>query len=146
MMTEIEEAAPRNAAKPIRWTVNRAVTELGLDAKTLTKRLATGNFAPGEDDCYSTQQIFAAVGGDDKAEKRRKTIADADTAELKNKRLSGALVPRDRAIRFCSSVAIIFREYVRGCRALPEKTRLELLAEMADLASAEKIRKEMDGK
>ena len=75
----------------IRWTLEKAAMEFGLDRTTLSKRITTAGIVAGEDKKFSTAQICEAVFGDLEGEKLLKMKADRriaeQTADLNDKML-----------------------------------------------------------
>jgi hypothetical protein len=49
--------------EPLRWSLARASGEFALSVPTLRAGLAKNSSAPGEDGCYSTQQIVESIYG-----------------------------------------------------------------------------------
>jgi hypothetical protein len=70
--------------EPLRWSVERAAREFGLSVGTLRKALNKNSARPGEDGCYSTQEITAALFGELHLEKIRTQRALARKLELEN--------------------------------------------------------------
>jgi len=77
---------------PIRWTLHRAAGETGFARQTVRNRLVTAGISPGDDDCYSTQEILRALYGDSDGEKLRKLRAEADLAEMERDERSRSLI------------------------------------------------------
>lgn len=78
--------------KSIRWTIENAAAEFGINPRTLSARLKQAGTVPGEDGRYSTKEIASAVFGDLEREKIRKTSAEADEIEKRNRERDGELV------------------------------------------------------
>ena len=68
----------------IRWTVEIAAREFGLNPRTLTKRLTASSVTAGADGRYSTAQMVSVVFGDKSAEELRETTERADKLALAN--------------------------------------------------------------
>lgn len=81
--------------EPIRWTIEHASREFGLDKKTLSGRLKREGILPGTDGHWSTKQIVSAIHGDLESERIRKTRAEADQIEKENRKMDGELVDLD---------------------------------------------------
>ena len=97
---------------PIRWTLERASREFGMDKKTLSGRVKRAGILPGPDGNWSTAQIAAAVFGDLESERIRETRSKADLNEQKLATEQNRLVDRDDFARtwqdrFLSMVRII---------------------------------------
>jgi hypothetical protein len=78
---------------PARWLVSRAVLEFAASRETIRAGLARDGVKPGDDNCYSTKQILAAIYGDLRGEQLRRLREDADNIALRNKALRTELVP-----------------------------------------------------
>lgn len=78
--------------KSIRWTIENAAAEFGINPRTLSARLKQSGTVPGDDERYSTKEIAAAVFGDLERERIRKTSAEADEIEKRNRERDGELV------------------------------------------------------
>ena len=76
-----------------RWSVNRAAGETGFARQTIANYLAASQAKPGEDGCYSTQEIMSAIYGDMDGEKLRKIRAEADLAEMERDERNRSLIP-----------------------------------------------------
>lgn len=90
----------------MKWTIQRAATEFGVDAKTIRSGLARNEVAvkKGRGSSYTTRQITAAIFGDLKGERIRETRARADLLELKRKEREAQLVPMDVARKVLADV------------------------------------------
>ena len=120
----------------IRWTVVEAAPEFDINPKTLSKRIKTGNTVPGSDGKFSTVQICAAAFGDIQGERLRKTRAEADEKEIKNKRMLGRLIDRDVVSSVINRFAATIRAKVMAS-PLPIEDRNEILNDLKSLAETE---------
>lgn len=68
-------------AKLIRWNIETAAREFGINPRTMSARLTAAAIQPAEDGFYSTQEIASAVFSDYEQERTRLTKAQADQAE-----------------------------------------------------------------
>lgn len=59
--------------KQIRWTVEQAGSEFGIDRKTLTKHIKEKGVLPGDDGKFSTSDICVAIFSNLKLEQTEKT-------------------------------------------------------------------------
>ncbi len=76
----------------IRWRINQAASEFGIDDETLSKRIKAAGILAEKDDCFSTSQICKAVFGDMEGERLRKTTEEADAIALSNAKTKGELL------------------------------------------------------
>ena len=106
----------------MKWTIQKAAIEFGVDSKTIRSGLARNDVEvkKGRGSSYTTRQITAAIFGDLKGERIRETRARADLLELKRKERAAVLVPMDLARKVVSDVLV--------------PIRTELLASSATLA------------
>jgi hypothetical protein len=117
---------------PIRWTVNRAADEFGLDRHALSGRLKRSDECPGPDNLFSTQQICRVVFGDLESERIREVRSKADLNEQQLRKQAGQLVDvEDFARRYDP----IFTNFVRVVKSskLTEDDQIEILNEVAKL-------------
>lgn len=113
----------------IRWTIELAASEFGLDRRTLTSRIRQLGLEPGKDRKFSTRDIAAAVFGDYDAERIRKTKEEADKLALANARERGELCEVSRVIAFCQGVGVVLRQKILGS-SLMESEKDELLLDL----------------
>jgi hypothetical protein len=77
----------------VRWTVEHAATEFGLDRRTLAKRIREKSIEEGGDGKFSTHAICEAVfGADPRIDKDRE---QAKNFRLKNEELQRERIPHD---------------------------------------------------
>jgi len=65
--------------------MEQAASEFGINPRTLSARLRQAGIQPGEDRCFSTAQICAAVFGNMDGEKLRLVREQADKVEIENR-------------------------------------------------------------
>jgi len=122
----------KQGVRAVRWSENSAAIEFGLHQVTLQKNLAAASITPGEDGCYSTQQIVQAIYGDTEHAKARKLSAEADLAELKRDRLRRALVPLHDVKRVWESHTIAQRAAVMA-QDCDRRTKDKIIAAIRDI-------------
>ena len=66
----------------IRWTLEMAGREFGIDRKTVAGRIRQSGALPGADGKFTTKDIASALFGDLEFEKIRKCKAEADQIEM----------------------------------------------------------------
>lgn len=89
-----------------------AGVEFGRDHRALSKRIRREGLEPGEDGCFSTAQICAAVFGDQYSEDLRKTREEADKLEIHNKRSRRELIDAESVYRHFEAWFIIIRQRI----------------------------------
>jgi hypothetical protein len=118
-----------NKKPMIRWTVARAAVEFNCDRHTLTTHLKRAGIEPGADDCYTTQQIVAALHGDIDAAKLRLTNAQAGRAEVALAKERGEVLPVDIAFQAAANVMFAVRRVIETS-ALSNEEKDQIYAEL----------------
>jgi hypothetical protein len=85
----------KKQSKPLRWTIELACYEFGINSRTLSTRLRLAGITPGKDGMYSTKEIDAAKNGDIQGERLRKEKGLADKLEIQNRKELGELIEVD---------------------------------------------------
>lgn len=144
-------AAPRDhALKPmrtrgfgdaLRWTVDKASIEFGLDTKTLVSRLSRTGTIPGADKKYSTAQICAAVFGDQKLEYIRGLQSDNALKDIELAKARGEVVPVQAAFLVVSNMLFAVRRVIE-MSALDAKTKDGIYAELQGLKPGDFVTEE----
>ena len=98
----------------IRWKLNSASREFGIDAKTLAGRIRRQGIPAGKDQCWSTKEIVAAIYGDLEFERIRKTREEADQIAMENEESRGRLVDLEK---FYVELAPVIEEVKRLVRS-----------------------------
>lgn len=78
-------------AEIVRWTVEHAATEFGLDRRTLTALLRKRELEPGDDRRYSTRAICQAVFGENPRDEKDRE--QATNFRIKNDELRRLRIP-----------------------------------------------------
>jgi hypothetical protein len=112
-----------NKKPMIRWTVARAAVEFNCDRHTLTTHLKRAG------DCYTTQQIVAALHGDIDAAKLRLTNAQAGRAEVALAKERGEVLPVDIAFQAAANVMFAVRRVIETS-ALSNEEKDQIYAEL----------------
>src|SRR4051812_24982663 len=82
-------------SKAVRWTVEHAATEFGLDRRTLAKRLRDESIEPGGDGKFSTRDICDALFGmnpRDMKDRQHAELLRVQTENAKKERMPLVLV------------------------------------------------------
>lgn len=134
------------AMLPQEWSISGLSVELGMDRRTLAKRLA--DVAPVREDAkgklYRMRDVLVAVyetaseGSSYEQERTRLTKAQADKTELEVKVLNGSLIPSHKVEEVWGGMLGSFRA---RCLSIPTKAAHAVIS-VADLAEAEAILKD----
>ena|SRR5271166_5171463 len=120
---------PPGKPKPIRWTINQASMEFGVERKTLTSKLRGLEAQPADDGRYSTLQIDAAIHGDSDAEKLRLLQEQFRKLKLENDRKSGEQVDKEMVFKAYEGVFICLRQTILGSN-MTDAEKAECLAQL----------------
>ena len=101
----------------LRWTIQRAATEFGHDRTQLERRRRALGIEPGDDGCFTSQDIALMIFGDKEAEQIGLIAAQRREVEMRNQRAEGELMPVER-------VAILGERYVTAVRQVVLNSRL----------------------
>jgi hypothetical protein len=115
---------------PLRWSVLRAAEEFDIDQVTLRKRLVKADEQPGEDACYSTQQIIGSIFDSSKALRDREVKAKAEHWEIRNSVLKGELLDRQDTTRSLEQSYAVIKQIVNAS-SLPKKDKKDILDSVA---------------
>lgn len=115
--------------KPLRWTLERAAAEFGIDRKTLAKRVTVKGIQPGDDGKFSTKEIASAVFSDGQAAKVSLALSQKENFDLRNKKLSGALVDPKQCQELWDSAMIALRQKISDA-PIPEALKTELVKDL----------------
>ncbi len=117
--------------EPCRWSLMSACKEFEINRMTLQSRLSGAGIIVGEDGLYSTHDILAAVMGDIRAERLRKTREEADHVAIKNAEARKELIPATEVLRVLESTFTVIKQEILGSQ-LPEDTRRSILLHLSE--------------
>jgi hypothetical protein len=120
------------ALKPIRWTIEHAASEFGIDRKTLASRIKTGSILLGDDGKFSTRQITQAIFTDGEAARASLAISQKENFDLRNKKLAGELVDPKQCQQLWDSAIIALRTKIADS-ALPDAAKIEILKDLQSI-------------
>lgn len=127
--------------RPLRkWTLRDAEAEFPIHRDTLAKRLLKANEEPDPEGCYTTAQICSVVYGDEEQAKQRKTVAEADLAEMERDERAGLLLPTDVVEGVWQDAIAQMRAVVDGLE-LSDEGRRRLLATLREIPLSEYTKK-----
>lgn len=128
--------ANSQSSAPLRWAINKAASEFGIDRRTLERRLAEASVSPGRDRKYSTGQICAAVFGDMDSAKLRRANAEADLAEMDRNERAKKLISADIVQSVWTDALSQMRAIVMAAD-LPKLTRTQLIKQLKEIPLSE---------
>lgn len=121
--------------KTIRWTLELAASEFGLNPRTLAQRIKRAGVLPGEDKRFSTSDIAASIYDDYERQRTRKTKEEADDIALKNAASRGDLVDKQDFLKRLEPVCVAMKQRVMQC-SMSDAEKDGLLADLAKLMQA----------
>jgi hypothetical protein len=117
--------------EPLRWSLARASGEFALSVPTLRAGLAKNSSAPGEDGCFSTQQIVESIYGALHLEKIRTQRELTKKLQLENSITTGAVLNRRELERGFTQIAEAISARVMSCNELPRTAREDILRDLS---------------
>lgn len=118
--------------KPIRWTVDQAASEFGLDRKTLAKRMKSTGVVPGKDSKFSTADICRAVFTDGEAARAALAVSQKEHYDLKNGKLSDRFADAELFQQISDGMVLILRQKISEA-PIPEETKISILKEIQNI-------------
>lgn len=115
-----------------RWTREVAASEFGLNPRTVTKRIKQAGLRAGDDGCFSTRDIAAALFGDYEGERVRKMRAEADLLEMDRDEKLRRLLPAEAVGRVWEGIVVGARAVI-GRMRISESERVAALTELRSL-------------
>lgn len=122
------------AFEPVRWTIEGAASEFGLNPRTVATRLKAEGILPGKDKRFATADIHRAICGDYEKERTRKMKEDADRAARENAAGRGELLDKQDFVKRFEAIYTGIRQRILSSGLLgPDKDAL--LGELTKLHS-----------
>jgi len=131
------EPVRKGRLQGVRWTVEQAAAEFGLNPRTVSSRMKTAGVIPGEDGHFSTMEVHSAICGDLEKEKIRnlqKLNRDLDTGHAT---VIGELVDVRDFVKRYEPIYAAIRQMLLGSK-LPSADVDALLAELAKLHTGQR--------
>jgi hypothetical protein len=122
--------------KPIRWTLEQAASEFGIDRKTLSNRAKVGGILAGEDSKFSTRDICRAVFTDGEAARASLAISQKENFDLRNRKLSGELVDPKQCQALWDAAVIALRQKIADSK-LSDADKREILKDLQAISIEE---------
>lgn len=124
------------SVKLIRWGVETAATEFGINPRTLSSRIRTAGLEAGKDGKFSTAQIASAVYGDIDGEKLRLTKEQADKLAIENAESRGTLISVEVLIPRLEKVLASARQRILSNVKLDDEEKDKLILELRECLGA----------
>jgi len=118
--------------KPIRWTIERAAAEFGLDRKTLSGRIHNRGIVPADDGKFSTRDICVAIFTDGKAARDKLAEAQEENFVLRNKKLAGELADVALFQQISDSMILVLRQKISDAR-ITQELKNEILRDIQNI-------------
>jgi phage terminase Nu1 subunit (DNA packaging protein) len=120
------------ALKPIRWTIEHAASEWGVDRKTLAKYIRVSGVVQGSDGKFTTRDIDRAINSDGEAARAALAISQKENFDLRNKKLSGELVDPRQCQQLWDAAMIALRTKIADS-ALPDSAKREIVKDLQSI-------------
>jgi hypothetical protein len=120
------------APRQIRWNIEVAAREFGINPRTLSANLVKADQQPGEDGMFSTPQVCSAVFSDYEQENTRLRKAQADQAELDLSVARKEVVPVEIAFQTVSNMLFSVRRVIETSD-LPTESKDEIYEQLQGL-------------
>jgi hypothetical protein len=120
------------APRQIRWNIEVAAREFGINPRTLSAHLVKADQQPGEDGMFSTPQVCSAVFSDYEQENTRLRKAQADQAELDLSVARKEVVPVEIAFQTVSNMFFAVRRVIETSD-LPTENKDEIYEQLQGL-------------
>lgn len=115
--------------KQLRWTIEQASYEFGIDRKTLAKRVKVAGIIPGEDNKFSTANICSAVFTDGEQARAALAVSQKENFDLKNQKLAGTLADCQLFQQVSDDIILILRQKISDA-PIPQEVKIQLLKEI----------------
>ena len=93
-MQATKSSGRESRIEPVRWTVEQAASEFGINPRTLSSRIKTQGIEKGNDGKFSTLDICRAIFNDYEKERTRKITEEANGFALDNAARRGQLADK----------------------------------------------------
>ena len=117
---------------PLKWNVEKAAAEFGLNNMTLRKALNKTSAAPDQDGLYTTRQIAGAVsGGAFYEEKLRTQRQITERYTLENQITRAEVLNRAELMKVMAAIADAFVSRVMSVQGLSRREKEDLLRDLS---------------
>jgi hypothetical protein len=125
----------------IRWTIDVAAGEFGINRATLAKRIRESGMLPGKDQKFSTKEIFKAISGDLEAARIRQANEDADLKKVRKLQIARKLCAVETVEHVWTAALVDIRQRVSNWQ-IPDMLKQEMLKELQSVNTDEFFPKE----
>lgn len=128
----------RKSEHPGTFTVSKFAALTGIDRHELQRRLEAANASPatttarGAGEYKLRDLVVAFAGGDERAERIRKTRAEAERIEIQNARSHGELIEISKVKKLGEAVVVVIRQKILAS-SLTREEQDALLLELLNL-------------
>jgi hypothetical protein len=120
---------PQNVA--LRWNIEKAAIEFGLTPVMLSRALAQISAAPGEDGCYTTQQICESLFGSMHQEKLATQKEIRKRYALENRINEASVLDRAELAKGLGLIADAFTSRLMAASEIPRSVKEDLLKDLS---------------
>jgi hypothetical protein len=122
-----------NIPEMLRWNLDAASREFNFSAQTLRAALNKNSAVPGDDNCYSTQQICDALFGALHLEKIRTQRQITERITLDNEITRGEVLNRSELAKGFAAIADAIVSRVMAANELSRATKEDLLKDLSSI-------------
>jgi len=119
---------------PVRWTIEGAASEFGLNPRTVAQRVKGAGVLAGSDGLFSSVDIHRAIWGDLDRERLRKVTEEADDLAIANTTARDELVDKADFLKRFEPIYAAMRQKVMGS-SMTDAEKDGLLGELTKLHS-----------
>jgi hypothetical protein len=121
--------------EPLRWNLKKAAIEFRISKDTLRKNLNQVSATPGEDGCYSTEQITGAVFGDLYNARLRVENERYERLRLENEFRRGEQLDKHELTRCFDEISDAISSRVMSIHELSREVKQDILRELSRSAT-----------
>jgi hypothetical protein len=138
-MSKATKRPGRPTTAALRWNLQQASREFGVNRETLERRRRAKDLVPGEDGCFSTKQIAALVMGDDQAQAYLElTRAKAERERVQTEILRKERWPREDVGELLTTTFSNVRGIILASR-LDDQSKDDLITELREADLLKKL-------
>jgi hypothetical protein len=115
-----------NVPNPLKWSIDAAAREFGVDSKTLKKNLVHAEQSPAPDGTYSTPQIKDALWTNSKRLRDEEVFERTKNMRLKNAFLEGNQLDRSELTSALEQIFVAITQIVMSSDLSP-KEKMDIL-------------------
>jgi phage terminase Nu1 subunit (DNA packaging protein) len=127
----------------IRWRINNAASEFGIDDETLSKRLKAMGVQAAEDGTFATIEVARAAFGDLERAKVKLTEAQAARQEVALTRERNEVLPVEVILAFMQNMGFAIRRVILTS-PLPVADQDEILSQLQAIDREELLKSVME--